>query len=264
RAASAFAIARTFNAIVSVFQGSELQLEPGGVGVSLALGAALDPANDLVERFSWVMLVSLTSLGVQKVLIEITPFVSVQIVLTLALLSMLIGLWLPRKMTGRLMRMGRVLLFVAILLRFAVPAMAYLNNQIYVAFLEQNYDQSIESLGQTVSRLEQHQLDGLILQTGEDAASSQTGEGQSWWDRTLTTMGQAVDQSSKMLDVRTKLAVIKQAALELIDKIVDLIVVFVLSTIVLPLLFFWGLLKLGRLVVGRSFTQSGSPPVMGD
>lgn len=44
--------------------------------------------------------------------------------------------------------------------------------------------------------------------------------------------------------------IIQQAALQLIDKVVDLIVVFVLSTIVLPLLFLWGLLRLGRLLPG--------------
>ncbi|MBW2512539.1 MAG: hypothetical protein JRE01_11000, partial [Deltaproteobacteria bacterium] len=65
-AGAAFLLARGFNAVVSVFQESELQLEPAGVGVSLALGQALDPINDLVERFSWVMLASLTSLGIQK------------------------------------------------------------------------------------------------------------------------------------------------------------------------------------------------------
>jgi hypothetical protein len=65
RAASAFARARTFNAIVSVFRESALQVEPGGIGVTIAAGAALDPINDLVERFSWVMLASMTSLGIQ-------------------------------------------------------------------------------------------------------------------------------------------------------------------------------------------------------
>ena len=41
-AGAAFLLARGFNAVVSVFQESELQLEPAGVGVSLALGQALD------------------------------------------------------------------------------------------------------------------------------------------------------------------------------------------------------------------------------
>ncbi len=66
RATYAYALARSFNAVISVIQESHLQVEPGGVGVSIALGEALDPINDLIERFSWVMLASLVSLGIQK------------------------------------------------------------------------------------------------------------------------------------------------------------------------------------------------------
>ncbi len=250
RAGSAFAIARTFNAIVSVFQESQLQLEPGGVGVSLALGASLDPANDLVERFSWVMLASLTSIGVQKVLLEITPFVSIQIVLSLAVVFLLVGVWRPCLGSCNFVHIGKVLLFAAILLRFAVPLMAYLNNQVYVAFLEQRYDQSVESLGETVAVLEKYQLEGMVKEPGDDTSVEEAGRG--WWDNALSTVKKTVDQGAKMLDIGERLESIKLATLDLIDRIVDLIVVFVLNTIVLPLLFLWGLLKLGRLLFGRA------------
>jgi len=249
RAGSAFAIARTFNAIVSVFQESQLQLEPGGVGVSLALGASLDPANDLVERFSWVMLASLTSIGVQKVLIEITPFVSIQIVLLLAVVSLLIGVWRPCLGSFDFVRIGKVLLFAAILLRFAVPLMAYLNNQVYVTFLEQRYDQSLESLGETVTVLEEYQLEGMVTVPGDDASAEAD---QGWLDNALSAVSRTVEQGAKMLDLKERLESIKLATLNLIDRIVDLIVVFVLNTILLPLLFLWGFLKLGRLLFGRA------------
>jgi hypothetical protein len=57
-----------------------------------------------------------------------------------------------------------------------------------------------------------------------------------------------------MSDVKEKLEAIKKAALEMIDRIVDLIVVFVLSTIVLPLLFLWGVVKLGRVIFSQGFS----------
>lgn len=259
RAAAAFATARTFNAIVSVFQESQLQLEPGGVGVSLALGAALDPANDLVERFSWVMLASLTSLGVQKVLIEMTPFISVQIVFLLALLCLIAGWWLPLRAQGCFRALGRMLLFFAILLRFAVPTMAYLNQQVYTGFLAERHDLSVAALGRTVEILEEQQLDGLIdLQ--QDPTGQESGEEPNWWERTKTRVGQTVDQGKRMLDIKTRLNTIKYAALNVIDRIVDLIVVFVLSTVVLPLLFLWGFARLGRAIIdhGMHF-PSGSP-----
>jgi hypothetical protein len=249
RAGSAFALARTFNAIVSVFRESQLQLEPGGVGVSLAVGAALDPVNDLVERFSWVMLVSLTSLGVQKFLIEITPFVSIQIVLSAALLFFLAGFWLTAFFRFDFLRIGRILLFSAILLRFTVPLTAYLNNQVYDTFLETRHDQSINVLGQSVTKLEQHQL-GL---TPKNASVEGSIEPTTQDGRWLDWLKPALDTSKEMLDVKAKFEKIKVLALEMIDRIVDLIVVFVLSTIVLPLLFLWGMAQLGRLCLGRSF-----------
>ena len=262
RAGSAFAIARTFNAVVSVVQESQLQLEPGGVGVSLALGAALDPVNDLVERFSWVMLVSLTSLGIQKVLIEITPFISVQIVLVLALFAMLAGLWLPRSVPYDISRIGRKLVVVAILLRFAVPAMAYLNNQVYVIFLNDRYDQSVETLGSTVDSLEQYQFDEMSEEP--PLAPALNADERSWWERTREALEERFDKGAKALDIRARVEAIKKAALNLIDRIVDLIVVFVLNTIILPLLFFWGGLKLARLLIVRSFGEGLIPPRPGD
>ena len=254
RATAAFVMARSFNAIVSVFQESELQLEPGGVGVSLALGQALDPVNDLVERFSWVMLASLTSLGIQKVLIEITPFVSVQIVLVLALLALLIGVWMPSTIRYDFSQLGRVLLLCAILLRFAVPAMSYLNQQVYVAFLENRHDQSVEVLGETVKKLEAEEFNESVATPLENQGGNQPTKENGWLDRQKNVIGGFFDQGKKILDVKVKIEAIKKAALELVDRLVDLIVVFVLSTIALPLLFLWGILKLGRLVIGQGFS----------
>ena len=66
----AFGLARALNGAISVIQGTELELHPAGVGVSFAPGQLIDPINDLVERFSWLMLASSTSLGVQKILMS--------------------------------------------------------------------------------------------------------------------------------------------------------------------------------------------------
>ena len=58
RAVAAFAIARAINGAISFAQGTEVAIQPAGVGLVLAPGEVLDPINDLVERFSWVMLLS--------------------------------------------------------------------------------------------------------------------------------------------------------------------------------------------------------------
>src|SRR5210317_2157526 len=71
RAFITFALARTINGIISAVQGTEVALQPAGVGVTLTPGEILDPVNDLIGRFSWIMLGATLSLGVQQVLLDI-------------------------------------------------------------------------------------------------------------------------------------------------------------------------------------------------
>ena len=50
QSAASYAVARGINAVVSVLQSTEVS-----VGfASISPGEALDPLNDLVERFSWI------------------------------------------------------------------------------------------------------------------------------------------------------------------------------------------------------------------
>ncbi len=249
-AGAAFLLARGFNAVVSVFQESQLQLEPAGVGVSLALGQALDPINDLVERFSWVMLASLTSLGIQKFLIEITPFLSIQVLLLLALAALLAGLWQSKKSPVDLAQIGRILLLAAIVLRFAVPAMAFLNHQVYETFLAERHDQSVDKLSQSTRMLETYALDDTADKVGARQPDANAGDQQGWFGNARATFSQAIEQGKVFFDVKTKFTAVKSLAQEMVDTVIDLIVVFVLNTIVLPLLFLWGIVRLGRLLCG--------------
>jgi hypothetical protein len=250
-AGAAFLLARGFNAVVSVFQESELQLEPAGVGVSLALGQALDPINDLVERFSWVMLASLTSLGIQKFLIEITPFLSIQILLLLALSALLAGVWQTNRSPIDLSQIGRILLLSAIVLRFAVPAMAFLNHQVYETFLAERHDQSVARLDRSTRMLESYALDDTAEQVGAQQEGDNAGDRQGWFGQAQETLSQAIEQGKVFFDVKTKFAAVKRLTQEMVDTVIDLIVVFTLNTIVLPLIFLWGIFKLGRLICGK-------------
>jgi len=74
RALIAFGIAKTLNGVISVAQGTEVAIQPAGIGVNLIPGQILDPVNDLIERFSWIMLASSTSLGIQKVFLTMSSW----------------------------------------------------------------------------------------------------------------------------------------------------------------------------------------------
>ena len=70
-----YAIARGLNGVISVAQGTEVAVEPVGVGVTFTPGQILDPINDLIERFSWIVLASGVSLGAQNILLSMTEWI---------------------------------------------------------------------------------------------------------------------------------------------------------------------------------------------
>ena len=57
-----YATARGINALVSVLQGTEID----AFILTLTIGELLDPVNDLIERFSGVMMLAIGSLALQK------------------------------------------------------------------------------------------------------------------------------------------------------------------------------------------------------
>ena len=71
KASLAYGSARIINAGVSVVKESTLQLEPGGVGIAVAVGQVADPLDDLTERLSSVLVTAIVSLLVQKITYEI-------------------------------------------------------------------------------------------------------------------------------------------------------------------------------------------------
>ena len=92
-----FAVAHALNGVISVAQGTELVIEPAGVDISLADGEILDPINELIERFSWVMLAGSTSLGIQAFVLEFSGAKVIGVLLTLISLLMAGYLWLLAK-----------------------------------------------------------------------------------------------------------------------------------------------------------------------
>ena len=100
RAMSAFGLAKALNAIISLIQGTELSLTPVGIGMNFSIGEVLDPFNDMVERFSWVMLFSSVSLGLQKLLLILSSKVFLQVALGVSGLISLLFLLLLLVVSG--------------------------------------------------------------------------------------------------------------------------------------------------------------------
>ncbi len=105
RAGVAYATCRIVNASVSIVKESNLELEPAGVGVSLAVGQALDPIDDMTERLSDVLVTAITSLGVQKLAYEMSVSLAPPI-LSVFLFALSILIWFKNERTVRLKNGG--------------------------------------------------------------------------------------------------------------------------------------------------------------
>jgi len=233
RALITFALARTLNGVISVVQGTEVALQPAGVGVTLTPGEVLDPINDLLERFSWIMLAATLSLGVQQVLLDVGQWWGVKLVLGLLGLA---WLWLRlRPTTGRrpgsqqlLFRLFLLVVFV----RFAVPMAMIANEGLYRLFLESRYLESTQSIETAGSEIRAAGSDDT------DAAIEEVEEG------VLGSLGRMFENTGKALNVKEKMAYIGERASDLIEHLIQLSVVFILQTGILPIAFLWIFLQL--------------------
>ena len=77
----AFGVAELVNGIVSSFQTTTIMVPMVG---NVSIGEALDPVNDAVEQFSYVMKFSIASLLIQRIFIEISASLWFKVILTLS------------------------------------------------------------------------------------------------------------------------------------------------------------------------------------
>jgi len=221
-----FGVARSLNGVISVAQGTEIALQPAGVGVTFAPGQILDPLNDLVERFSWVMLMSSASIGIQKTLLIISAwplFSGTSIVLALATV---IALWTPVLQATPLRPILLKFTFVVIILRLAVPLISVANELIYQEFLAPQYQEATLQLQQTRERIGQIN-DNAFSQAPSSHAS------QSLWD----SAQQFYNSATESIDIDAKLNQYTSAAADASEYLINLIVVFMFQTVIFPLTF---------------------------
>jgi len=204
-----FGTAKALNGVISLAQGTEV----GPPGVTIAIGEVLDPVNDLVERFSWIMLASITSLGIQTIFMNIVTDDLFNYLLLTLIVSL--DLWLifrsgrDAKAKGLFYRLAMIMLF----LRFSVPLMSIANDLTYTHFVQNQYN---------------------IVEL----------------DKEITTISQDIEQFKKskrsIFDTKyytEQMEHYQTEADQAGDHIIRLIIAFVFQTIVFPLLFLFFLYK---------------------
>jgi hypothetical protein len=234
RAFVTFALARTLNGVISAAQGTELALQPAGVGVTLTPGQILDPVNDLVERFSWIMLGATVSLGIQDVLMDVSAFWLIKGFAVVMAVWLLLAFFARKTSQGSQRILIRIFL-VAMFLRFAVPLTLIANDAIYDLFLEKRYNEStalVSTAGKDIEHIGQSDAADLVG----------AGSSDSFGSGFLNTMTKTKDA----MNFGQKVDRIKSRAAEMIEHLIQLAVVFILQTGILPLVFLWLFLQSGK------------------
>lgn len=147
KATITYAGLRTMNAVISVIQSISINasfkipLIASGGG-SISIGELFDPINDLIERCSVVILFSLASLGIQKIILQISPFIAFQIFLPVALLLFCTGIWRPVFKGFDFRKTALKLLIFAVAIRFCIPLAALCNDKMNDLILSEKYEQT--------------------------------------------------------------------------------------------------------------------------
>ena len=258
RALATFAVARTLNGVISVAQGTEIALEPGGVGVMLTPGQILDPINDLVERFSSVMLVAASSLGLQIVLLEILSWWVLTAALIVSLVAALLVMWSPELRKNRIVALIPKVALALTVVRFALPVIIICTNFVFETFLETRHDVASGELSASATQIEQISAD--IDASDEQAASgSADPEDDAFelpsWDELRESAARLYSSTTDWIrsnSVSEKIAGLQESASSATSHIIDLIVIFVLQTIIFPIVFLWLFIEALKALAGRS------------
>lgn len=211
-----FGSAKALNAVISLAQGTELDLP----FLTVAIGQVLDPINDLVEQFSLIMLASMTSLGIQKILLGFVTNGWFNLLLALNLIILNLWMFIRFKNDANIRTLFFKITVVFVFLRFAVPLMGYVNEIAYEHFVKPQYN--IEQLNENIIGVKEEVskvTHETIKQKEEQSFLSKVTEkfDSNYYAQKIEEYKKAADNSS--------------------EYIVDLIVVFIFQTIVLPLVF---------------------------
>ncbi len=230
KAGLSYATCRVINATVSVIKESHLQLEPAGVGLSLAVGQILDPINDMTERLSDVLVMAITSLGVQELTYEISLTLAPPI-FAVFLLALSLLLWFQNDRIIRLQKATMSILLIIGIARFCLPLSSIANEFLQNNFFTDKISDANNELALGVADLDQlkditlPEYDGF-MEAIENSASFLKQKSIHFKDAIAVT----VSNRGNIIENLLKLTFLY-------------IGVFFLQVIILPLLIFWLLLK---------------------
>lgn len=246
KAGVSYGVCRVINATVSVIQESSLQLEPAGIGLSLAVGQIVDPINDMVERLSNVLVMSIASLGVQELAYAISLTIVPQI-LAILLLSLSVLVWFENTRVLKLQRILLSVLVIAAIARFCLPVSSVVNEFLQETFFEEKIVAANEKLSASTVDIDRLQDVSMPKLDG-------------FWQ---TIGGGAFYIKEKSVDFKNTIEVIMDNKGAIVENLLRLtflyLGIFVIQVLVVPLLMFWFVMRVVNSLFPGATTITEAP-----
>ncbi len=239
KASLAYGVCRVVNASVSVIKESQIQVEPAGLGVSLAAGQVLDPLDDMTERASNILVTAIVSLGIQKIVYELCvsfapPVIGVA-VLILVGVSLIKG-----DRAGAIRRTVLKTIILLAVARLCLPASSVINAYLHDDYFSPQITMAKDSLAMTSPELERlkdmtmPEADGVVETV--KSGFNYVGEKTSDLGAALKSM---VKNMGSMISNLMKLSYLYVA-------------IFVVQVVLIPLGVFWLLARIANALFGSS------------
>ena len=202
-----YGTARGINALVSALQGTELDMWL----VTFSVGELLDPVNDMIERFSGVMTIAITSLVIQQLLLVIVSDATFSAVLTLLAVALITAYYLNKTNSYKVFL--KAFLVIA-LLRFSLSLVVIANLWVDQAFLPDS-----EAAEFRVMQDFEADLDGV--------------------DQMIRGEGERSEIAGQFKRLQNKFS-------RFVDSSLHLMGALLLKSVIVPVLFLWGVVAAGR------------------
>ncbi|HEY9042198.1 MAG TPA: hypothetical protein VIN66_08465 [Rheinheimera sp.] len=225
---ASFATARLIDRGIAFVSEAEV-----GVGVaSVKPGQLLKPLQDMAVRYSDLMVIAMTSIGLQLFLLEFAKLAALPLFGSGILVSTLLVLVGPASWRASSTYLLRIFIAALLVIRIGVPLAAF----------------GVAELSDWV--LEPQRIAAEAALTGETAALQRVEQPvTSADDGSLSWLRQMAAKANDMFSA------MKSFSDTMVEKLIQLIVVYSLQTLVFPLLSLWLLWHLGRWFVRRPLPQ---------
>lgn len=225
RALVTYGTARLLHGAVSMVQGTQVNAAPAGLGATFTPGQMLAPAAEMLKQFSDLMLLVCVSFSIQKLMITMGGHGAISLALTVTAIGWTLHYFWQRQSPAWLTKMFIILLMV----RFAIPLTVLGTDLLFQAFMHKEYEVSQEVIS-SMSASPMTQTSPTSANTGSSGI----------FGKLKDIMGRPIAYAVNHYEE------IKSAVERAVTHMVTLIGIFVLQTMVMPLLLLWGLYGVTR------------------